>query len=116
MEAILLQYGWVLIVLVVLEGLLAADNAVVMAVMVKHLPQEQQKKALFYGLFGALIFRFSALFVITVLVNYWQIQAVGAKDIYYLCLLKIFMICVNIGMMLKKTQMISQRKKAQASG
>ena len=78
MEAIILQYGWVLIVLVVLEGLLVADNAVVMAVMVKHLPQEQQKKALFYGLFGALIFRFAALFVITVLVNYWQIQAVGA--------------------------------------
>lgn len=46
MEAILLQYGWVLIVLVVLEGLLAADNAVVMAVMVKHLPQEQQKKGI----------------------------------------------------------------------
>lgn len=47
MEAILLQYGWVLIVLVVLEGLLAADNAVVMAVMVKHLPQEQQKRHYF---------------------------------------------------------------------
>lgn len=47
MEAILLQYGWVLIVLVVLEGLLAADNAVVMAVMVKHLPQEQQKRRYF---------------------------------------------------------------------
>ena len=43
MEAILLQYGWVLIVLVVLEGLLATDNAVVMAVMVKHLPQERKK-------------------------------------------------------------------------
>ncbi|MEK5230893.1 TerC family protein [Lysinibacillus sp. FSL K6-0232] len=84
MEAILLQYGWVLIVLVVLEGLLAADNAVVMAVMVKHLPQEQQKKALFYGLFGALIFRFSALFVITVLVNYWQIQAVGAAYLLFM--------------------------------
>ena len=42
MEAILFQYGWVLIVLVVLEGLLAADNAVVMAVMVKHLPMDQQ--------------------------------------------------------------------------
>lgn len=46
MEAILLQYGWVLIVLVVLEGLLAADNAVVMAVMVKHLPQEATKKGI----------------------------------------------------------------------
>ncbi len=84
MESILLQYGWVLIVLVVLEGLLAADNAVVMAVMVKHLPWEQQKKALFYGLFGALIFRFSALFVITVLVNYWQIQAMGAAYLLFI--------------------------------
>ncbi|MCL1700037.1 TerC family protein [Lysinibacillus sp. Bpr_S20] len=84
MESILLQYGWVLIVLIVLEGLLAADNAVVMAVMVKHLPHEQQKKALFYGLFGALIFRFSALFVITVLVNYWQIQALGAAYLLFM--------------------------------
>ncbi|MFC9538598.1 TerC family protein [Lysinibacillus sp. NPDC056959] len=84
MESIVLQYGWVLIVLVVLEGLLAADNAVVMAVMVKHLPHEQQKKALFYGLFGALIFRFAALFVITVLVNYWQIQALGAAYLLFM--------------------------------
>ena len=52
MEAILLQYGWVLIVLVVLEGLLAADNAVVMAVMVKHLPQEQQKGVILWTIWG----------------------------------------------------------------
>lgn len=84
MDALILQYGWVLIVLVVLEGLLAADNAVVMAVMVKHLPVDQQKKALFYGLFGALIFRFSALFIITILVNYWQIQALGAAYLLFM--------------------------------
>lgn len=84
MEAILLEYAWVLVVLVVLEGLLAADNAVVMAVMVKHLPQDQQKKALFYGLFGAFIFRFAALFLITILVNYWQIQALGAAYLLFI--------------------------------
>ena len=39
--AILLEYGWVLLVLIGLEGLLAADNAVVMAVMVKHLPKSR---------------------------------------------------------------------------
>ena len=78
MEAILLEYAWVLVVLIVLEGLLAADNAVVMAVMVKHLPKVQQKKALFYGLLGAFVFRFGALFMITFLVNIWQIQALGA--------------------------------------
>ncbi|MFJ8459688.1 TerC family protein [Lysinibacillus xylanilyticus] len=84
MEAILLEYAWVLIVLIVLEGLLAADNAVVMAVMVKHLPKEQQQKALLYGLIGAFIFRFAALFLITTLVNFWQIQALGAAYLLFM--------------------------------
>ena len=84
MEAILLEYAWVLLVLVFLEGLLAADNAVVMAVMVKHLPKEQQKKALFYGLFGAFVFRFIALFLITFLAKYWEIQAIGALYLLYI--------------------------------
>ena len=44
LEAILLEYAWVLVVLIVLEGLLAADNAVVMAVMVKHLPRINRRK------------------------------------------------------------------------
>lgn len=43
--------------LILLEGLLSADNALVLAVMVKHLPKEQQKKALFYGILGAYLFR-----------------------------------------------------------
>lgn len=86
MEAILLEYAWVLLVLVFLEGLLAADNAVVMAVMVKHLPHEQQKKALFYGLFGAFVFRFIALFLITILAKYWQIQAIGAAYLLFISL------------------------------
>ncbi|MED3763176.1 TerC family protein [Ureibacillus terrenus] len=90
MEAIILEYLWVLVVLVMLEGLLAADNAVVMAVMVKHLPQDQQRKALFYGLFGAFIFRFVALFLITVLVNYWEIQAIGAAYLLFIAVKNIY--------------------------
>ncbi|NLY79838.1 MAG: TerC family protein [Lysinibacillus sp.] len=90
MEAIILEYIWVLLVLIVLEGLLAADNAVVMAVMVKHLPLDQQKKALFYGLLGAFIFRFTALFLITILVNYWQIQALGAAYLLFIAIKNIY--------------------------
>lgn len=52
--SLILPYLWVLLVLVFLEGLLAADNAIVMAVMVKHLPPKQRKKH-FYGLLGAFI-------------------------------------------------------------
>jgi len=75
---LLLEYGWVLLVLVALEGLLAADNALVLAIMVKHLPDEERKKALFYGLAGAFVFRFGSLFVISYLVDIWQVQAIGA--------------------------------------
>lgn len=80
----LLEYGWVLVVLIGLEGILAADNAVVMAVMVKHLPAEQQKKALFYGLFGAFIFRFATLFMISILADVWQVQALGALYLLFI--------------------------------
>ena len=83
--ALLLEYGWVLLILVGLEGILAADNAVVMAVMVKHLPPEEQKKALFYGLFGAFVFRFATLFMISILVDVWQVQALGAVYLLYIC-------------------------------
>ncbi|MBP1764891.1 MAG: alx [Firmicutes bacterium] len=64
--------------LVVLEGLLSADNALVLAIMVKHLPPEQQKKALFYGLIGAYAFRFVAIALGTVLIKIWWIKAVGS--------------------------------------
>ncbi len=84
--AILLEYAWVFVVLVGLEGILAADNAVVLAMMVKHLPEKERKKALFYGLAGAFIFRFASLFLISVLINVWQIQAVGALYLLFLAL------------------------------
>ena len=82
--SLILPYLWVILVLVFLEGLLAADNAVVMAVMVKHLPPEQRKKALFYGLLGAFVFRFLALFLISVIANFWFIQALGAAYLIFM--------------------------------
>lgn len=90
MDTILLEYLWVLLVLIALEGLLAADNAVVMAVMVKHLPRLDQKKALFYGLVGAFVFRFAALFMITLLVDIWQIQAIGAAYLLFIAVKHIY--------------------------
>ena len=43
--------------LVLLEGLLSADNALVLAILVLGLPRKQQRKALRYGIFGAFAFR-----------------------------------------------------------
>lgn len=81
---LILEYVWVLIILVGLEGLLAADNALVLAIMVKHLPKRQRKKALFYGLVGAFVLRFGSLFIISFLVDVWQVQAIGAVYLLYI--------------------------------
>lgn len=82
----LFEYGWVLLLLVALEGLLAADNALVLAIMVKHLPEEERKKALFYGLAGAFVFRFASLFIISFLVDVWQVQAIGALYLLFIAI------------------------------
>lgn len=88
--ALLLEYGWVLLVLIALEGILAADNALVIAIMVKHLPEKERKKALFYGLAGAFVFRFASLFIISFLVDVWQVQAVGAAYLLFISFNHIF--------------------------
>ena len=82
--SLLLEYSWILLVLVVMEGILAADNACVIAVMVKHLPLAERKRALFYGLGGAFIFRAASLFIISMLIDMWQIQAIGATYLIFL--------------------------------
>jgi YkoY family integral membrane protein len=84
--AFLAEYGWTILVLIALEGILAADNALVMAVMVKHLPEKQRKKALFYGLAGAFVFRFISLFLISFLADIWQVQALGALYLLFIAI------------------------------
>lgn len=64
--------------LVVLEALLSADNALVLAIMVKHLSKADQKKALLYGLGGAFFFRLIAILFATIILKQWWLQALGA--------------------------------------
>jgi YkoY family integral membrane protein len=77
--------SWGLIgTLIILEGLLSADNALVLAVMVKHLPPQKRKKALFYGLFGAYCFRFIAIGLGVFLIKLWWIKVLGAGYLAWL--------------------------------
>ncbi|MGJ7921826.1 TerC family protein [Neobacillus sp. LXY-4] len=70
--------------LVILEGLLSADNALVLAVMVKHLPENKRKKALFYGLLGAYTFRFIAIGIGLFLIKLWWVKVLGAGYLSWL--------------------------------
>lgn len=86
-EALSNPVSWGLIgTLIIMEGLLSADNALVLAVMVKHLPEKQRRKALFYGLLGAYIFRFLAIGVGVYLIEFWWVKILGAGYLAWLAI------------------------------
>jgi YkoY family integral membrane protein len=70
--------------LVVLEGLLSADNALVMAVMVMGLPHDAHKRVLRYGLVGAFVLRILATILATHLIQVVWIKLVGGAYLVYL--------------------------------
>jgi YkoY family integral membrane protein len=63
--------------LVFMEGILSIDNALVLAMIARKLPKEQQTKALTYGLAGAIIFRIIALFSASFLMRWTWVKFVG---------------------------------------
>jgi YkoY family integral membrane protein len=73
-----------ILVLIVLEGLLSADNAIVLALMVLGLPKTEQKKALNYGLVGAFAFRIIATLAAVYLIQLAIVKLIGAGYLLYL--------------------------------
>ena len=70
--------------LVALEGLLSADNAMVLAVLVLGLPKQQQRKALRYGIVGAFAFRAAATLLAAYLIRLGSVKIIGAAYLLYL--------------------------------
>ena len=73
-----------ILLLVALEGLLSADNAMVLAVLVLGLPKDQQKKALRYGIIGAFAFRTVAVLLAVYLIQLEWVKLGGAAYLLYL--------------------------------
>jgi YkoY family integral membrane protein len=76
--------------LVFLEGILSVDNALVLAILAKHLPKKEQKKALSYGLLGAFFFRFVALAMVSYLVKWTWVKYVGGGYLLYIAVKHLF--------------------------
>ena len=70
--------------LVLLEGLLSADNALVLAILVLGLPREQQRKALRYGILGAFFFRIVAIVFAAQMIGFAWVKLVGGGYLMWL--------------------------------
>lgn len=84
MPAFLSASGKVIVGLILIEGLLSVDNALGIAAMASHLPKEQQKAALKWGLAGAYLFRGIALALVAWLMHNEWIKWIGALYLVYL--------------------------------
>jgi YkoY family integral membrane protein len=71
-------------VLIVLEGLLSTDNALVMAIMVLGLPKHEHKKALKYGLVGGVVLRVLATLLAVYLIRVAWVKLLGGLYLLYL--------------------------------
>lgn len=70
--------------LVALEAVLSADNAMVLAMLVLGLPKKDQKKALRYGILGAFLFRGLATLAAAYLIRLGWVKLAGAAYLLYL--------------------------------
>src|SRR5947208_13069071 len=69
--------------LVVLEGVLSIDNALVLGLLAKRVPKRLQARALTYGLVGALFFRMAAIGAAAYLLQWTCAKLLGGLYLIY---------------------------------
>lgn len=75
----------ILLVLILLEAVLSADNAIALAAIAKSIQEpDAQRKALDIGLVGAYVLRVSLIFAATWVIKYWQFELLGALYLLWL--------------------------------
>jgi YkoY family integral membrane protein len=73
-----------ILLLILLEGLLSADNAMVLAVLVLGLPPREQQKALRYGILGAFLFRGTAIVFAAHMIQLSAVKLIGGAYLLWL--------------------------------
>ena len=79
------QTPFILIVLIALEAVLSADNAIALAAIAQNLQDPKlQRQALNIGLVGAYILRIALILTATWVVQFWQFKLLGAVYLLWL--------------------------------
>jgi YkoY family integral membrane protein len=76
--------------LIVLEGVLSIDNALVLGLLAKRLPKNEQKRALTYGLVGAFVFRVIAIATAALLLQMKWVKLLGGGYLVYIAVRHLF--------------------------
>ncbi|CAM2800027.1 DUF475 domain-containing protein [Rariglobus hedericola] len=74
----------IILSLILIEGLLSVDNALAIAAMANHLPEDQKRKALRWGIIGAYGFRGLAMAGAAYIIDNPWLKIIGAAYLIYL--------------------------------
>jgi len=69
---------------ILMDLLLAGDNAVIIALASRNLPQKKRKQAVIWGSLGAVVFRIALILVATELLSVPYIQFIGGLALLYI--------------------------------
>lgn len=76
----------VIFLLILLEGILSLDNALVLGLLARRLPKRQQARALSYGLVGAFFIRLVAIGCAQFLLNWQIVKLLGGGYLAYVAI------------------------------
>lgn len=80
----------VILLLVLLEGVLSIDNALVLGLLARRVPKPLQKRALTYGLIGAFVFRVIAIATASYLLKWRIVKLIGGGYLVYIAIKHLF--------------------------
>jgi len=84
MELFTLQALWAFLAIILIDIVLAGDNALVIGMAANKLPPELRKKAIFWGTFGAIAIRFVSVAALTYLLMVPGLRAIGAAALLWI--------------------------------
>ena len=84
MELFTIQALWAFLAIILIDIVLAGDNALVIGMAANKLPDHLRKKAIFWGTFGAIAIRFASVAVITYLLMIPGLRLIGAAALIWI--------------------------------
>ena len=84
MELFSLQALWAFVAIVLIDIVLAGDNALVIGMAANRLPADLRRRAIFWGTFGAIAIRFASVAALTYLLMIPGLRAVGALALIWI--------------------------------
>lgn len=84
MELFSLQALWAFLAIILIDIVLAGDNALVIGMAANRLPPDLRRKAIFWGTFGAIVIRFASVAALTYLLMIPGLRAIGAAALIWI--------------------------------